>query len=103
MVLQKDLGFTCLGGTQFRQDQGPNLRAWPILLAQAEAGPVNSTKLVHVNAISNIYKINIQGSISRRAGIYLAYINGQDQLGRFDIILQYLVHSTRLWPKMFHL
>ena len=72
-------------------------------LAQAEAGPVNSTKLVHVNAISNIYKINIRGSISPRAGIYLAYINGQDQLGRFYIILQYLVDSTRLWPKMFQL
>jgi hypothetical protein len=50
-----------------------------------------------------IYKINIQGSISPGAGITLAYINGQDQLGRFDIILQYLVDSTRLWPKMFHL
>jgi hypothetical protein len=33
-------------------------------LAQAEAGPVNSTKLVHVNAISNLDKINIQGIIS---------------------------------------
>jgi hypothetical protein len=76
-----------------------------ISLAQAEAGSVNSTKLAHVNAISNIYKINIQDSISPRAGIYLAYINGhmQDQLARFDITLKYLVDSTRLCPKMFQL
>ena len=47
-----------------------------------------------MNAISNIYKINIRGSILPWAGVYLAHINGQDQLARCDIIL------LRLWPKM---
>ena len=66
-------------------------------------GQLNSTRLVHVNAISYMYKINIRGSILPWAGVYLAHINGQDQLARCDIMLQYFVDSRRLWPKMFQL